>query len=70
MQPDKRPLTIIRLIKPYSGTLLIALFAAIGEAITDLLSPWPMKVVIDDILKPKGSGGWLNSIIYSAVGDG
>jgi len=61
-------LTILKLLKPYWGTLLIALFAAIGEGIADLLSPWPLKVVFDDILKPKEDTGWLNQLVRSAAG--
>jgi ATP-binding cassette subfamily B protein len=68
VQPDKKRLTLMRLLRPYSGTLLIALFAAIGEAITDLLGPWPMKIVLDDILRQKQNNGWLDHLIYSTFG--
>ena len=49
--------------------LLIALSAAIGEAITDLLGPWPMKIVLDDVLRQKETDGWLNRLIHAAVGN-
>ncbi|MGA3201078.1 MAG: ABC transporter ATP-binding protein [Bryobacteraceae bacterium] len=69
VESDNRPhLTILKLLKPYTGTLLIAFFAAIGEGIADLLGPWPLKIVFDDILKPKQDTGWLNNLVHSMAG--
>src|ERR1700723_3761529 len=69
VESDNRPhLTILKLLKPYSGTLLIALFAALGEGIADLAGPWPLKLVFDDILKPKQTTGWLNNLVHSMAG--
>src|SRR5580692_8710082 len=65
---DRRPLTLLKLLKPYSGRLLIAFVAAIGEGIADLASPWPLKIVFDDILKPKQTTGWLNNLVHSMAG--
>jgi subfamily B ATP-binding cassette protein MsbA len=64
----RRSLTILRLLRPYSRALLIAFVAAIGEAIADLLGPWPLKIVFDNILKPKENAGWLNRLIHSVAG--
>jgi subfamily B ATP-binding cassette protein MsbA len=47
--------------------LLIALFAAIGEGIADLLGPWPLKIVFDDILRPKDDTGWLSTLLNNLV---
>ncbi|MGA3185475.1 MAG: ABC transporter ATP-binding protein [Bryobacteraceae bacterium] len=69
MQPAKR-LTLLKLLKPYSGLLVIAFAAAIGEGAADLLGPWPLKIVFDDILKSRAiQNGWLNHLIYSMAGD-
>ncbi len=68
MQPQQDRLTPLKLLKPYSGILLIALTAAVGEAIADLLGPLPLKLVFDDILKPRDSTDWLNRVIHSMVG--
>ncbi len=48
--------------------LVIAFTAAIGEGIADLLGPWPLKIVFDDILKPKQNTSWLNNLIQSMAG--
>jgi ATP-binding cassette, subfamily B, bacterial len=61
-------LTLLKLLKPYSGTLVVALIAAIGEGIADLLGPWPLKLVFDDILKPKDNASWLNHLVHSIAG--
>jgi subfamily B ATP-binding cassette protein MsbA len=61
-------LTILKLLKPYSSMLVIAFTAAIGEGIADLLGPWPLKIVFDDILKPKQNTSWWNHLIQSMAG--
>jgi ATP-binding cassette subfamily B protein len=61
-------LTLLKLLKPYSGHLLIAFVAAIGEGIADLAGPWPLKIVFDDILKPKDNSNWLNNLVHSIAG--
>ena len=58
-------LTLLKLLKPYSGRLLIAFVAAVGEGIADLAGPWPLKIVFDDILKPKDNTNWLNNLVHS-----
>ncbi len=40
----------------------------IGEGIADLAGPWPLKLVFDDILKPKQTTGWLNNLVHSMAG--
>ncbi len=51
--------------------LAVALIAAVGEGVTDLLQPWPLKVVFDSILKgqPLHNHGWLNPLILSLTGN-
>jgi ATP-binding cassette subfamily B protein len=69
VEPRGRPsLTLRKLLKPYSGLLLIAFVAAIGEGIADLLGPWPLKLVFDDILKPRENANWLNRLVLSIAG--
>jgi len=51
--------------------LVLAFLAVIGEAAADLLQPWPLKIIFDDVLKAKPGqvSGWLNHLIISTVGD-
>jgi len=51
----RRRLRIGKLLKPHSGALVVGLFAVAGEAAANLLGPWPLKVVLDDVLRSKES---------------
>lgn len=59
---------IWNLLKPHSKAFVIGLLAAIGESAAGLLEPWPLKIVIDDVLRSKSGHGWLNQWIVSTVG--
>src|SRR5258708_39991028 len=37
-------------LRPYRFTLLLALGAMVGETVTALLAPWPLKFVFDRVL--------------------
>ncbi len=56
------------LLRPHSKTLTVGLLAAIGESAAGLLEPWPLKVVLDNVLRSKPDHGWLNRWILSTVG--
>jgi ATP-binding cassette, subfamily B, bacterial len=58
------------LLRPHAKALTIGLMAAIGEGIMDLLQPWPLKIVFDNVLKTKSAAGhgWLNHAIGSVAG--
>jgi ATP-binding cassette subfamily B protein len=66
--PARKSLTITDLLKPHSKILLLGLIAVIGEGIANLLQPWPLKIVLDNVLKSREIHGWLNSLIQSTVG--
>lgn len=59
------------LLKPHRKALAFGLLAVVGETTADLLQPWPLKVVFDNVLKtkPLHAPGWLNQMIYSVAGD-
>jgi len=61
-------LTIRTLLRPHVGALLLGLLAVIGESVADLLEPWPLKIVLDNVLHTKTSSGWLNHLIHRMVG--
>ncbi len=61
-------LKITDLLKPHFKILLLGLFAVIGEGIANLLGPWPLKIVLDNVLKSREIHGWLNSFIQATVG--
>lgn len=65
---DGRPLKIADLLRPHHKLLIGGLLAAGGEAVASLLGPWPLKIVLDNVLKSHPAQGWLNHLILSWTG--
>src|SRR5579862_2167350 len=61
-------LNIKSLLKPHIKLLLVGLAAVIGEGVADLLQPWPLKIVLDNVLQSRQIHGWLSPFILSTVG--
>jgi subfamily B ATP-binding cassette protein MsbA len=40
-----------------------------GEGIANLLQPWPLKIVLDNVVQSRSIHGWLNPLILSTVGN-
>src|SRR6476659_5447582 len=56
------------LLKPHWPQLTLAFVAVIGESVTDLLEPWPLKVVFDNVLGSKPLPKWLAAVVHSVAG--
>ena len=56
------------LLRPHWPQLALAFVAVLGESITDLLEPWPLKIVFDNVLGSKKLPDWLASIVHSVAG--
>ncbi len=69
-QTPSRVLTIGDLLRPHWKALAFAFIAVLGESGTDLLQPWPLKIVLDSVLGAKHphSHGWLDPLIHSITG--
>jgi subfamily B ATP-binding cassette protein MsbA len=64
-----KPFQISDLLKPHWKLLVFGFAAVIGEGLADLLDPWPLKIVLDSVLKAKQStNGWLNHLIAHTAG--
>ncbi|HTD43442.1 MAG TPA: ABC transporter ATP-binding protein [Bryobacteraceae bacterium] len=62
-------LRILReLLKPHSKALAAGLVAAIGEGIANLLEPWPLKLVLDNVLRGRSSHSGLDRWILALIG--
>jgi ATP-binding cassette subfamily B protein len=48
-----------RLLRPHWKTLSIAFVAILAESAADILQPWPLKVIMDDVVGPKSLPAWL-----------
>jgi subfamily B ATP-binding cassette protein MsbA len=64
----KKPFTIRELLRPHRKALVLGTLAAVGDAVASLLQPWPMKIVLDNVLKQKQLNGWLNHLIFQFTG--
>ena len=56
-------LSIIDFLRPHWKALTLALLAVGGEAATDLLEPWPLKIVLDYLLQSKRPPGWMSAMV-------
>ena len=56
------------LLRPHWPQLTLAFVAVIGESVTDLLEPWPLKVVFDNVLGSKPLPKWLAVVVHSVAG--
>src|SRR5258707_5097839 len=54
-------LKLVKLLRPYAGSLSIALLALVGEGAAGLLEPWPLKIVFDNVSGSKPIPAWLGS---------
>ena len=50
---SSRQLRTIDLIRPHWKALSLALVAVLGETVAVILEPWPIKVVVDNVLQSK-----------------
>src|SRR5437667_349172 len=64
-----RVLSIIDLLRPYWKGMTIALVAVAGEAATDLLEPWPIKIVLDYVLQSRQLPNWMIAVV-GWIGEG
>ncbi len=60
--------SIVDLLRPHRAALAGGILAVVGEGIVSLLEPWPIKIVVDDVLKASPSGGWLSHWVMSIAG--
>ena len=65
----KRGLKIVDLLRPHTRELWLGLLAIAGESAADLMQPWPLKIVLDDVLRGKKQDhGWLTALIDKTAG--
>jgi membrane protein implicated in regulation of membrane protease activity len=60
--------SIRELLKPHLGALSLGLLGVIGEGVANLLEPWPLKLVLDDVLRGRESHAGVMRWIHEMVG--
>jgi ATP-binding cassette subfamily B protein len=61
-------LSISCLLRPHWRALTLAFVAVLGETLSDILEPWPIKIVIDNILQSRKLPDWLGGFVSHALG--
>ena len=65
-----RGVRIIDLVRPHWKSLSLAFVAVLGETLTGILEPWPIKIVIDSIQHSKALPGLLGRMVTGTFGQG
>ena len=70
--PKPRPQSdwpkMLALLRPHWKTLVIALLAVLVETSADLLEPWPLKIIVDNLLQSKPLPHWLAGVVSHMAG--
>jgi ATP-binding cassette subfamily B protein len=67
-RPIPRRLDIRTLLRPHLGTLSLGFLAIAGESIANLLEPWPLKIVLDDVLRSRPDKSWAMGLVHNFLG--
>src|SRR5262252_5254873 len=59
----QKRIRITDLLYPHWKTLALAFIAVLGTSITDVLEPWPLKIVFDYVFGSKPMPDWLASVV-------
>ena len=62
-------LKIVDLLRPHWTALTLALIAVLGETLTDVLEPWPVKIVVDNLIQHKRLPNWIGRPVIALFGD-
>jgi subfamily B ATP-binding cassette protein MsbA len=61
-------LSIRHLLRSHAAGLMLGVAAVLVEGASNLAEPWPLKIVLDNVLKSKPGQGWLSQLILSFAG--
>ena len=64
----QKKLKLSHLLRPHRAVLALAFLAVLGEAATDLLEPWPLKIVFDYVFGTKPKPAWLSGLLGATFG--
>ena len=64
----KKRLSIRELLRPHLLALIVGFVAVVGESAANLLGPWPLKVVLDEVLRGHSSQTTAAQWIHALAG--
>ena len=54
---------ILSLVRPYRGTLFVILLAMLVETVMGVAGPWPLKIVLDNVVGSHKLPSWLDHLL-------
>ena len=66
--PNGHTNTFKRLLRPHIASLTFGVIAVVIEGLANLAEPWPLKIVLDTVMKAKPEHDWLHQILSSSIG--
>ena len=66
-KPSKH-LSMRTLLRPHLAALIVGFIAVVGEGAANLLEPWPLKIVLDEVLHAKPNHTWIMEHLHSLLG--
>src|ERR1700734_2284846 len=61
---------IRELLRPYRGSLAIILTAMIGQSAMTLAAPWPLKIILDNVILGRKLSPWMNAWLRPELAHG
>ena len=64
----RKRLTIPQLLQPHAGSLAIGFIAVLGETVANLLQPWPLKIVLDEVFHKHAGKSEVSNFLHRYAG--
>ena len=61
---------VVALIRPYRRTLVVILLAMLVETVMNLAGPWPLKIILDNVVGDHKMTPWLHRLIGPLLENG
>ena len=61
---------ILSLVRPYRGTLAVILLAMIVQTAMSVAGPWPLKIILDNVVGSHKLAPWLADFLRPVLGNG
>jgi ABC-type multidrug transport system fused ATPase/permease subunit len=61
---------ILTLVRPYRGTLLVILLVMIAQTAMSVAEPWPLKIVLDNVIGSHKLPHWIEHLLSPLLGHG
>ena len=68
-EQPRAQLSIAAVLRPHWKALVFAFLAVVGETLADVAEPWPIKIVIDNVVQSKRLSGWLAPTVVKVFGE-